>query len=150
MRRWLCLIAITELMTGCASPEVVPPPQPPLPEPQLIFELPLLGEITKTHFATITLYRDSVTQTRIVLLAKEPLEQATLSLALPNCLAPVGADPKTTWEARGLAVGEHTWTQGWRQTRTKCVGNGTLLYAVSSRYYGDRGSIPFDWDMGER
>src|SRR5574337_1296455 len=144
MRKWLGIIGIIALATGCAPLEPVEPPTPPA-GPQLVFQIPLLGEVSKKHFATIALFRDSYTQSRLVLTALERVESANFSMVLPNCLSPVGANAKTTWSASGLEPSEYVWVQEWRQMRTKCVGNGTLLYAISGQHNGDRGSIPFPW-----
>lgn len=141
-----CLLTCTALLaiTGCDVIEEMAP-LPPEPTSILIFEVPLLGEVTRSHFATLTLFRDGENRSRLVLLALEPLEHARLSIALPNCLAPVGGSAQTSWSAGGLQPGSYVWSLEWRKIRTKCAGNGTLLYEVSGQYNGDRGSIPFPW-----
>jgi len=134
-------------LTGCVAttpPVMTEPVEPPTPS-VLVFEVPLLSGPTKFHFATLALFRDWPNRTRVVLEAGERIEQVTFSLALPNCFSPTGPNPSTVWRALDLTPGAYQWELSWAQTRTRCVGNGTLLYQVSGVRNGDRGNIPFAW-----
>jgi|GEM_PF-4494904 len=141
MSKWLLVTALVLSLGGCAAATVELPPAPE-PPPTPVLSIPLLGEVTKVHFATLELYRDAFTQTRVAVEALERLQSLFVSISLPDCLLPYN---HTTWSATALEPGSYEWTVRWVQARASCRGDGTVLYDISSAHNGDRGSVPFKW-----
>ena len=135
-------------LSACAAPPPTVPPAPTEPGATRVFEVPLLGAVSKLWFATLALHALHAQDggpTRVTLQANEPLESATRALALPSCYLLADSAGSTRWTASQLAPGEHVWTVAWRKVHDKCLGGGTLLYAVTGSRHGDRGSVPFSW-----
>lgn len=140
-------------LSGCdflsdwfAPPEApVVEPTPPLPD-QPVFSRQLRGDANES-FAVIALYRNSFTQSRLVLEAKRQLDAMDLDLMLPECLKLTQGSNTGSYQWKKILVpaGVYEKVVDWERFKPDCPPNGTLFYTVSSGRNGESGSIPFEW-----